>query len=237
MIIIKRFYVYEWYIKETGEIFYVGKGTGNRRNETHNRNKYFNNVYNKYECRNRIVKDNITNEQACELEKKTIEYYWSIEEAKCNLTPGGTGFAEGSLNPIHDRVNSPGYINPFSVIKFEGEDNHFYGKKHSEETKRKISESRKGKGGRSGEDNPMYGKGFKGKDNPMYGKTGFKHPNSKMFRIVYDDGKEEFLTSKECEAKFGIAFNRVRKNGGVLHYKSNSKNKELYEGLEVKRVK
>jgi hypothetical protein len=32
------------------------------------------------------------------------------------------------------------------------------GRKHSEETKMKLSESRKGRGGRKGKDNPMYGK-------------------------------------------------------------------------------
>lgn len=29
------YYVYEWFIKETGEVFYVGKGRGNRYKEYH----------------------------------------------------------------------------------------------------------------------------------------------------------------------------------------------------------
>ncbi|MEK4246606.1 hypothetical protein MKZ20_14905 [Psychrobacillus sp. FSL K6-2684] len=33
----KDFYVYEWFIIETGEIFYVGKGRGNRYKEFHQR--------------------------------------------------------------------------------------------------------------------------------------------------------------------------------------------------------
>lgn len=37
--------------------------------------------------------------------------------------------------------------------------------------------------------------------------------------------------------KQGVAFTRVSKEGGVLHYKVNTKNKKLYEGLEIKRVK
>jgi hypothetical protein len=40
--------------------------------------------------------------------------------------------------------------------KFSGENNPFYGKHHSEETKKKISESRKGK--LIGKNHPMYGK-------------------------------------------------------------------------------
>src|SRR5690625_6332595 len=31
------FYVYEWFIKDTGEVFYVGKGRGNRYKEYHAR--------------------------------------------------------------------------------------------------------------------------------------------------------------------------------------------------------
>ena len=48
-----------------------------------------------------------------------------------------------------------------------GEKHPFYGKHHSEETRRKISDANKGK--YVGENNPMYGKRFYGQDNPNYG--------------------------------------------------------------------
>src|SRR5690606_36014572 len=131
-----------------------------------------------------------------------------------------------------NRISSENYTNPFSVMKFEGEENHFFGKKHSEETKKKISESRKGKGARFGKDNPMYGKGFKGEENPMYGKTGESHPNSRMYLIQYTNGTTEKLHAKACEKKFGIAFERIRSTGGTLHYKKKSKN-DVYEGTEL----
>ena len=236
LICINRFYVYEWYIEETDEVFYVGKGTGERKDVIYNRNDYFKRVHNKYKCNNRIIEDKLTNEEACDLERHMIKHYWDIGQAKCNLTQGGTGFAEGELNPIHDRVNSPDYVNPFSVMKFKGEDNHFYGKKHSEETKRKISEAKMGSKGMSGKDNPMYGKGFKGKENPMYGVTGAKNPNSIMYLVKYLDGTVEELTTKQCEIKFGIAFERIRGVGGTIYYKKNTKNKELYEGTKLHRV-
>ena len=219
----RRFYVYEWYIEDTDEVFYVGKGTGNRLNEVHNRNKYFNNVYNKYKCLVRKVQENLTNEEACELERKQIAKRREMGEAYCNFTEGGTGFSTGKLNPNYRR-------------KLHGPHNPFYGRKHTEETKRKISESRKGKGGRKGEDNPMYGKGFKGKDNPMYGKTGFKHHNHKKIRVTYKDSSVEYLTSKECERKFGIAFTRIRKTGGILTYKKQTPNKDLYEGTKIELI-
>lgn len=233
----RKFYIYEWFIVDTLEVFYVGKGTGNRRFETHNRNKYFNNVYNKYKCAVRIVEQGLTNEEACELEKDRIAEMWAKGLAKCNINSGGEGFADGRRNPIHKRINSEDYVNPFSIIKFEGEENHFYGKKHTEETLKKMSENRKGKGARYGKDNPMYGKGFKGMDNPMYGRKGFAHPNSKMYLIEYLDGTTETLSYKQCEKKFGIAFSRIYEDGGILKYKKKTKNKTLYEGTKVTRLK
>ena len=234
--LMKRFYVYEWFINDTLEVFYVGKGTGVRRFETHNRNKYFKAIINKYDCSVRVVYSSLTNEEACKKEVERIAFLNMNGMARCNFTNGGTGFSTGSLNP--NAINPPcGEKNGMYGVRLTGERNGFYGKKHSEETKRKISESRKGKGARFGKDNPMYGKGFKGKDNPMYGMRGEKHPNSKMYFVKYSDDTEELLTYKQCEKKFGIAFSRIYETGGILHYKNKSKNSVLYEGLEIHRVK
>lgn len=233
-----RYYVYEWFIVDTLEVFYVGKGTGNRRFELHNRNEYFNNVYNKHRCAVRIVKQGLTNEQACCEEIERIAIMKVKGWAKCNLNSGGTGFSEGSLNPIHKRIGNENYINPFSVLKFVGKENHFFGKKHSEDTLKKISEGRKGKGGRSGKDNPMFGSDkTRGEKNGMYGKRGFNHPNSKMYLIEYLDGSTEILSCKLCEKKFGIAFSRISETGGILKYKKNAPNKLKYEGIKVERLK
>jgi hypothetical protein len=233
-----KYYVYEYFIVDTLEVFYVGKGTGNRRFETHNRSSYFMSVYNKYRCAVRIVKQGLTNEEACSEEIERIAEMKSIGWAKCNFTSGGTGFSEGYMNPIHHRISSPDYVNPFSVMKFDGNKNHFFGKKHSEKTIKRISESRKGKGARFGKDNPMFGKeGHKGEKNGMYGKKGFEHPHSKMYLITYQDGTTETLRYKECEKKFGIAFSRIFENGGILEYKKDTPNKRKYQGVKVERLK
>ncbi|MGN7387756.1 NUMOD3 domain-containing DNA-binding protein [Sporosarcina sp. SAFN-015] len=225
------FYVYEYYKKENDEVFYVGKGTGNRMYELHNRSKYFMSVYRKYKCDVRIVYDGLTNEAACEKEIERIAEMKSIGQAYCNFTFGGTGFSTGKLNPIHKRL-ARGEKSLFAKRKFFGADNGFYGRKHSGETKKKISESRKGKGGQFGEDNPMYGVQRFGEDNPMFGKTGDQHHNSVMYNVTYTDGTEERLTAKQCELKFGIAFTRIRGIGGKLHYKKKTKN-DIYEGATV----
>ncbi len=225
------FYVYEYFKKDNDEVFYVGKGKGKRMYELHNRNKYFMSVYNKYDCDVRIVYDNLSNEQACEKEKERIAELRAIKQAYCNFTEGGTGFSTGKLNPIHKRFAN-GEVSLFAKRRFYGEENGFYGKKHSDETKRKISESRKGKGGQFGKDNPMYGVKRVGADNPMYGRTGERHHNSTMYDIEYTDGSTERLTAKQCERKFGIAFERIRGEGGAIHYKKKTKN-DIYEGTII----
>lgn len=235
----KNFYVYEWFIIDSFEIFYVGKGTGRRKLELHNRSKYFMNIYNKYNCAVRLHKQSLTNEKACKEEIKRIAELKAVGQARCNFTTGGTGFAEGSLNPT---AKKPHYGDENGMrtqnIDFSGENNPFYGKKHTEETKEKISENRKGKGARFGKDNPMYGNGtlIKGERNGMFGKKGFKHPNSKMYEVIYSPTEKDILTYKQCEKKFGIAFSRIYIDGGVLHYKKKTPN-SIYEGLEVKRLK
>lgn len=234
-----KFYVYEWFIIKTNEIFYVGKGTGKRKDQIHNRNQYFKNVYNKNSCNVRIIFNELTNEEACIKEIQRIRELKKLGQAKCNLTNGGTGWSTGKLNPT---AINPHFGNKNGMITknidFKGEKNPFYGKKHSAETKAKISKNRKGKGARFGKDNPMYGKhSTAGDKNGMYGKKGFQHPNSKMFLILYLNGDKEFLTSKQCELKFGIAFTRIRDlEQGTINYKKKSKN-SIYEGTIIKRVK
>jgi len=213
------YYVYEYFKVESNEVFYVGKGTGRRYKELHNRNPYFLAVYRKYKCDVRKVHEGLTDEQAFEKERELILHYRKSGQAYCNLTDGGVGFSTGKLNPTYKRSH-------------RGMNNYFYGRKHTEETKRLISEHRKGKGGQFGTDNPMYGVQRFGEDNPMFGRTGELHHNAKMIDVEYLDGTTERLTAKQCEKKFGIAFTRIRDTGGVLHYKKKSKN-DIYEGTRI----
>lgn len=87
----KRFYVYEWFNVDTGEVFYVGKGTASRWRSKKNRNQYFKNYVSKYNCDVRKVKQNLTEEESFNLEIETILKYKEKGECKCNLTSGGEG--------------------------------------------------------------------------------------------------------------------------------------------------
>ena len=219
----RRFYVYEFYKKETNEVFYVGKGTGSRMYDYKKRNRYFINIVNKYDCASRKVYDNLTNEEAIKLEIALIALRRAEGVKLCNMTNGGDGFASGKQNPTYR-------------ISHKGKNNQFYGKKHTEETKAKISANRKGKGGRSGKDNPMYGNhSFSGKNNPMFGKTGFQHPNHKKVLAHYLNGTSEMLTASQAIKKFGIAYTRVQYTGGPLHYKKKTPN-SIYENTIIEII-
>lgn len=126
----KEFYVYEWYIKETGEVFYIGKGTKDRYKEYKRRNKKFKDFYNTHECDVRIVKSNLTEEESFKEEVNLITYYKNNTDYRlCNMTEGGTGgnthkhYSESEYNDYKCRLSKAlkGVIN-------QGENNPMHGK-------------------------------------------------------------------------------------------------------------
>lgn len=145
----KIFYVYEWFKVETGEVFYVGKGSNDRYRVTRNRNKHFKRVYNEYECDVRIIHENLTEEEAYELEAHVIKKYREAGYGLTNMSDGGKGGATGV-------VRDEEYRN-----KFRGSNNPMYGRPWWDENtpQNKIDEWRS-KLGLKGEKNPAYGKPF-----------------------------------------------------------------------------
>lgn len=141
----KSYYVYEWYFIDTGEVFHVGKGKGTRAYDTKNRrNTYFKNTIFKYKNNVdvRIYRNNLTNEQACLLEKKRIKYYKSIGQAKTNFHEGGVGGYTGNYDsPERNKKLSEAMIRR----NLKGERNPMYGKTHTPEARKLISEANKGK--------------------------------------------------------------------------------------------
>ena len=84
------FYVYEWYVVESGEIFYVGKGTRNRY-KVRKHNKFFNDFITRYNCDSRIIKEFKTEKEAFEYEYERINELKCIGQCVCNIYEGGTG--------------------------------------------------------------------------------------------------------------------------------------------------
>lgn len=84
------FYVYEWYIVDTNEVFYVGKGTRNRyRVRSHNR--YFDDFIRRYECDSRIVKEFESEQDAFEFEFNYVNEMKAKGQCVCNINKGGSG--------------------------------------------------------------------------------------------------------------------------------------------------
>ena len=123
---IREFYVYKHIRLDNNTCFYVGKGKGNRVNFP-KRNDFHNNICNKYGYKVEIIKDGLTEEEAFKLEREIIEDY---------VFTFGYGI---EITGYRNRENNKFLTN----MTFGGEGTS--GRKHSEEAKRKISESEKGK--------------------------------------------------------------------------------------------
>ena len=137
----KTYYVYAWYLKSTNKVFHIGKGTKNRYlNTTNSRNKYFKNIIQNYPDDVAVKKlvENLTNEEACQLEKQLIAEYKAKGECETNFHEGGCGGNTGNYQSPerHEKLSE------FAKTRI-GEKNSNFGNKWTEEQKRLQSEKLK----------------------------------------------------------------------------------------------
>ena len=85
-----KFYVYEWFIKNTNEVFYVGKGSNNRY-KVRKHNYLFNYILENNICDSRIIKEFNSEKEAFEYECNRINELWSKGQCKANIYKGGMG--------------------------------------------------------------------------------------------------------------------------------------------------
>ena len=153
---------------ESKEVFYTGIGNSKRPyHKGKSRSKLWRNVVNKYGYEVIILADNLTWEQACDMEKYLIKYYGRRDLGTgtlVNMTDGG----EGAKNVV---VSAETRAKMSENNK--GENNPNYGKKASTEQRAKQSASAKGRKPnnirltkdqvieiiRELRDNPYYGQG------------------------------------------------------------------------------
>lgn len=118
-------------------------------------NRYFWNAIKKHGWENfdhQILKTGLSKNEACEIEKSLIAFYKSNDlEHGYNIADGG----QYNVMPLATRERlsrerkgkNTGADNPnFGNHRMAGKNNPNYGKRHSEETKKLMSENRKGKG-------------------------------------------------------------------------------------------
>lgn len=84
------FYVYEWYIIETNEVFYVGKGS-KKRYLSKQHNAMFKEFIKRFECESRIVKYYNSEEEAFNGEYERILELKGKGQCVCNIYKGGYG--------------------------------------------------------------------------------------------------------------------------------------------------
>ena len=84
------FYVYEWFIKETNEVIYVGKGC-RQRYKVKKHNKFFNDMIKRFDCDSRIVKHFENEKDAFNYEYERVKELKAKNQCVCNIYDGGTG--------------------------------------------------------------------------------------------------------------------------------------------------
>lgn len=175
----RRYYVYGYIRLDTNTYFYIGKGTGIRYKRIDLRSKHFKNILNTTECVVEIIEDNLTEEEALELEQTLIE---------------SLVFEEGySIEFDHYTDKNEGF-NHLVNNTFGGEG--ISGYKHTDDTKKKCTHY--------GESNGMYGK--KGELSPHFGKVysddhknKIKMSNPKRKRVYCIELGIEFNSYREAE--------------------------------------
>lgn len=184
----RRFCVYEHIRNDTGQCFYVGKGTIQRA-KSKTRNEHHDRIAKKYGMTVKIIKDNLTESEAFQLEMETIRHY--VFDLNYGIDIIG----------YNNDLTKNGHLTNCS---FGGEGT--TGAVHTEEWKREHSKAM------TGENNPMYGKNAldymsedakrilkekqskntSGKNNPMYGVS----PKDRMDEETYKEWYKKASTPK-----------------------------------------
>lgn len=200
----EKYYVYVWFIKDTREIFYVGKGSGRRASSMKDRNEYFKNIRSKHDCDFEIVKYFDVESDAYNYEKKygmelksqglaracyilgqTNKYISSSVRNKISKTLTGR---PSSTKGTHLSEEHKAKLRAAHLGKKQSAEHRaaigraLCGRIYSDETRRKLSNS------------------LTGKRNPMYG-----HSLSEDHKRKIALSNMGHLTSKETRAKIGIS--------------------------------
>lgn len=108
-----NYYVYRHYKKNTNEVFYIGMGKEvnfRRSRSKRYRNNHWHNIVNKYDFNVEIVAENLTEQEAIELEIFLIQSYGRLDLGTgclVNMTDGG----EGVFNPSLENISKKSGVN------------------------------------------------------------------------------------------------------------------------------
>lgn len=201
------YYVYEHIRNDNNTCFYVGKGHGNRL-EVKWRNEHHDRIVRKYGMSSKIIADNLSEQEAYDLEQKTIlNYVYNL----------GYGI---DIIGFNNNPNEKGHLTNHT---FGGDGS--YGMVHSEDWKKQHSIDM------GGNKNPMYGinvwdsysnekkelilkkisNSSTGKNNPMYGIS----PEERMDHETYIKWREKIV----ARGKSLVGQNNPNYGNDTLHNK------------------
>jgi hypothetical protein len=207
MSIQNNFYVYEHRRKDTGVVFYVGKGCGKRAKNFCNRGRYWDNVA---KAAGGVIVTypvlDVDEELSYLAEIELIDVYRKQGVRLVNISDGGEG--SSGWKPTEDVKRKIGEANKYTP-KASGENHGMYGKKHSEESLAKMREAavsreyneNSGFSGRkhTEESRAKMSENLKGtkvgQDNPFFGKTHTAESRLKMSKARL--GKK--VSDETCE--------------------------------------
>ena len=138
------FYIYQHRKADTNEIFYVGKGKGTRLNQSKGRNQYWHRVVAKHGFVAEYIAQNLDEELAFLAEMEAIDVYRRRGIKLVNVTDGGEG-ASGYKHTAKHKANLKGNKNGATSWGMT-----FKNKKHTKESRQKMSYSRIGNKNKSG---------------------------------------------------------------------------------------
>lgn len=194
------FYTYAHY-KPDNSLFYIGKGQRRRAWSDKNRNQHWRNVVSKHGSFNvAVLAKWPTEQEAFEHEKFLIWCFRDMLYPMANITDGGDG--------------TSGYKHrDDTIVKMKenrtGEKNQFFGRSHSEETKKLISESKKANPSTPWLGKPRDEETKKKISESLFGRVGHKHTEeSKRKLSLSHKGKKQAPPSEETRKKLSEAVKR-----------------------------
>ena len=205
------YYVYEHIRLDNNTCFYVGKGHGKRCNNK-SRNEHHDRIVNKVGMKVKIIKDNLSEDEAYQLERELICHYvfdlkYGIDIIGYNNNPNENGHltnhtfgGDGSYGMVH----SEEWCEQHSIDMI-GENNPMYGvnlwNTYSNEKKKEIREK--------------LSKLNAKENNPMYGIS----PKERMDTETYD----RWLTERVARLKSQTGSNNPNYGNKTLHNKIKDK--------------